>query len=144
MCIRDRSEPELYNFDPHPAPDVEGMIIGRLDADVTQITQYSSVIINLGTNEGIEPGHVLAVFGRDRQVDDKVSGGTVRIPGERAGLLMVYKVHDLVSYGLVMQAERSIRLRDRAVSYTHLDVYKRQMQQGQLCHGDSANASIDR
>ena len=110
------SAPELYNFDPHPAPDVEGMIIGRLDADVTQITQYSSVIINLGAQDGIEPGHVLAVFGQDRRVDDKISGGTVRIPGERAGLLMVYKAHDLVSYGLIMQAERSIRLRDRVTS----------------------------
>ncbi|MBL8251093.1 MAG: LysM peptidoglycan-binding domain-containing protein [Candidatus Competibacter sp.] len=110
------SEPELYNFDPHPAPDVEGMIVGRLDADVTQITQDSSVIINLGADEGMQPGHVLAVFGQDRRVEDKVSGGTVRIPGERAGLLMVYKVHERVSYGLVMQAERSIRLRDRVTS----------------------------
>ena len=38
------------------------------------------------------------------------------MPGERAGLLMVYKVHDLVSYGLVMQAERFIRLQDRVTT----------------------------
>lgn len=110
-------ERELYSFEPHPVPpDTDGFIIAKLDADVTQITQYSSVIINLGAQEGIEPGHVLAIFGKSREVEDPVSGASVKLPGERAGLLMVYKVHDLVSYGLVMQAERSIRLRDRVTT----------------------------
>lgn len=110
-------EPQLYNFDPHPVPpDTEGSIIGRLDSDVTQITQYSSVIINLGAQEGIEPGHVLAVFGRNRRVTDPISGDSVHIPGERSGLLMVYKVHELVSYGLVMEAQRPIRLQDRVTT----------------------------
>ena len=78
--------------------------------------RYSSVVVNLGAQEGMEPGHVLAIFGKDRKVEDPVSGGSVRIPGERAGLLMIYKVHDLVSYGLVMQAERSIRMQDRVLT----------------------------
>jgi len=110
-------ERELYSFEPHPVPpDTEGFIIAKLDTDVTQITQYSSVIINLGAQEGIEPGHVLAIFGKRREVTDPVSGDSIKLPGERAGLLMVYKVHDLVSYGLVMQAERSIRLQDRVTT----------------------------
>lgn len=108
---------EVYSFDPHPVlPDTEGVIIARLNTDVTQITQYSSVIINLGTQEGMEPGHVLAIFGKDRKVEDPVSGGSVRVPGERSGLVMIYKVHDLVSYGVVMQAERSIRMYDRVTT----------------------------
>ena len=110
-------ETELYSFEPHPVPpDTEGFILANLDSDVTQITQYSSVIINLGAQEGLEPGHVLAIYGKDRQIEDPVSGGTVKVPGERSGLLMVYKVHDLVSYGLVMQAERFIRLQDRVTT----------------------------
>ena len=110
-------EKELYSFDPHPAPpDTEGFILANLDSDVTQITQYSSVIINLGAQEGLEPGHVLAIYGKDRVVENPVSGGTVKVPGERSGLLMVYKVHDLVSYALVMQAERFIRLQDRVTT----------------------------
>ena len=111
------AENELYSFEPHPAPpDTEGFILAKLDTDVTQITQYSSVIINLGAQEGLEPGHVLAIYGKSRDIEDPVSGATVKLPGERAGLLMVYKVHDLVSYGLVMQAERSIRLQDRVTT----------------------------
>lgn len=106
-------ERELYSFEPHPVPpDTDGFIIAKLDSDVTQITQYSSVVINLGTQEGLEPGHVLAIYGKSREVEDPVSGKTVKLPGERAGLLMVYKAHDLVSYALVMQAERAIRLLD--------------------------------
>ena len=110
-------ERELYSFEPHPVPpDTDGFIIAQLDTDVTQITQYSSVILNLGAQEGLEPGHVLAVHGEGRTVRDPVSGSRVQLPGERSGLVMVYKVHDLVSYALVMQAERSIRLQDRGTT----------------------------
>ncbi len=110
-------ENELYNFDPHPVPpDTEGFILANLDNDVTQITQYSSVILNLGAQEGLEPGHVLAIYSQDRKIEDSISGGTVTVPGERSGLVMIYKVHDLVSYGLVMQAERFIRLQDRVTT----------------------------
>lgn len=111
------AERELYSFEPHAVPpDTDGFIIAKLDTDVTQITQYSSVIINLGAQEGLEPGHVLAIYGKSREVEDPVSGGSVKLPGERSGLLMVYKVHDLVSYALVMQAERAIRLQDRVTT----------------------------
>lgn len=107
------AERELYSFEPHPVPpDTNGFIIAQLNPDVTQITQYSSVVINLGLQEGLEPGHVLAVYGKHREVEDPVSGSTIKLPGERAGLLMVYKAYDLVSYALVMQAERAIRLQD--------------------------------
>jgi hypothetical protein len=110
-------ERELYSFEPHPVPpDTEGLIIAKLDPDVTQITQYSSVIVNLGAQEGMEPGHVLAIYGKPRTVVDPISGNDVQLPGERVGLLMLYKIHDLVSYGLVMQAERAIRMNDRVTT----------------------------
>ena len=107
-------EEELFNFEPHPVPpDTEGFILSSLDRDTLQITQYASVVINLGHQEGLEPGHVLAIHNQDRQVVDPVSGQTVMVPGERAGLAMVYKVHDLVSYAIVMEATRFIRSQDR-------------------------------
>lgn len=106
-------ETEVYSFAPHPVPpDTSGNIIANLDPINAQITQYSSVAINLGAQEGLEPGHVLAVYGRDRQVPDPVTGGSATIPGERSGLIMVYKVNDLVSYAIVMQAERAMRMGD--------------------------------
>lgn len=111
------AERELYNFDPHPVPpDTEGFILTKLDSEASQITQYSSVVINLGAQEGLEPGHVLAIFGRGRETVDPVTGADVKIPGEREGLLMIYKVHDLVSYGLVMQADRFIHVQDRVTT----------------------------
>lgn len=110
-------ERELYSFEPHPVPpDTDGFLIAKLDSDITQITQYSSVVINLGAQEGLEPGHVLAIYSKSREVEDPVSGKSVKLPGERSGLLMVYKTHDLVSYALVMQAERPIRLQDRVTT----------------------------
>jgi hypothetical protein len=72
--------------------------------------------VNLGAQEGMEPGHVLAIYGKPRTVVDPISGNDVQLPGERVGLLMLYKIHDLVSYGLVMQAERAIRMNDRVTT----------------------------
>lgn len=112
-------EPEevLFNFEPHPVPpDTDGVILDTLDRDVSQITQYTSIVINLGHQEGLEPGHVLAIHNQDRRVLDPVSGQTVTVPGERAGLAMVYKVHDLVSYALVMEAGNFIRPQDRVTT----------------------------
>lgn len=111
------SEVELYNFDPHPVPpDTDGFIISQLNPDFIQITQYSSVVINLGDREGIQPGHVLAIYNKGRDAVNPVTGGTVHLPGERSGLVMVYKVHDLVSYAIVMEAERAIHLQDRVTT----------------------------
>ncbi len=108
---------ELLAFDPHPVPpDTEGAIIARLDPEVTQISQFSSVILNLGHQEGVEPGHVVASYAKPRTVKDPVSGKKIALPGEQNGLLMIYKVHDLVSYALVMQAERPIHIHDRVMT----------------------------
>jgi hypothetical protein len=46
---------------------------------------------------------------------DKVTSDprdTVQLPDELAGYLMVFRVFDRLSYGLVMDATRAIRLQD--------------------------------
>jgi hypothetical protein len=84
---------------------------------VTQIAQYSSVIINLGAQEVLEPGNALTIDGKSREIDDPDPRGIgIELPDERSGLLMVYRVHDLVSDALVMRSECAIRLQDRVTT----------------------------
>jgi len=119
-----RAGDRLFEFEPEPnstasnpsgPPDTEGFILANLDSDVTQITQYSSVIINLGAQEGLEPATsspFTARIGRSKtrsprncESARRALGPVDGLQGSRSGQLR-----------LVMQAERFIRLQDRVTT----------------------------
>ena len=102
-----------YNFQPR-APDrqIQGKIIALFDA-VSRVGQYQVVVLNKGLNDGLQPGHVLAVYHAGTKVRDIVTdNGEVTLPDSRSGVLMVFRVFDKVSYALIMKAHRDIRLYD--------------------------------
>jgi LysM repeat protein len=110
------------NFAPHaPKTQVDGQIIGIAD-EATQIGQYQVVVLNRGGNDGLAPGAVLAVDQQGLIVHDKYGnrpwgkkafGDKVQLPYERAGTLIVFKVFDKISYGLVIGARGPMRVADR-------------------------------
>ncbi len=100
------------NFFPRsPSGPVEGRIISVVDG-VTQIGQYQVVVMNRGSNNGLSVGDVLTVWQTGEVVDDRFGGGSVRLPDEEAGTVMVFKTYDRISYGLVMQATEAIHIHD--------------------------------
>jgi hypothetical protein len=104
------------HFIPHaPATEVDGRIISVVDG-VTQIGQFQVVVLNRGTREGIEVGHALAVYQAGERMRDMVSGKPddwVQLPDERGGELMVFRVFDKVSFGLILEASRALHLMDK-------------------------------
>ncbi len=100
------------NFFPRaPSTVVEGRIISVVGG-VTQIGQYQVVVLNRGTNNGVSVGDVLSVFQAGEVVRDRFEGGKVKLPDEEAGTVMVFKVYDRISYGLVMEATQAIHVLD--------------------------------
>jgi hypothetical protein len=115
--VASRATPPPMLFTPRaPGKQVEGRIIHVVDG-VTQIGQYQVVIINRGTRHGIEPGNVLGIWQAGEQVNDTVKTGVfnrkVQLPDEHAGVLMVFKAYDRISYGLVMKASSAIHILDK-------------------------------
>jgi len=104
------------NFFPHsPAHPVNGRIISVFDG-VSQVGQYQIVVLNRGTRESIEVGHVLAVMRAGQTVSDDVTADRndmITLPDESAGVAMVFKVFEKVSYALVMKASLPIHLHDK-------------------------------
>ncbi|MFE8070428.1 LysM peptidoglycan-binding domain-containing protein [Marinobacteraceae bacterium S3BR75-40.1] len=100
-------------FEPS-APDtkIEGRMISVLDG-VSNIGQYDVVVINRGEREGLEEGNVLAVYKAGQVVRDPKTRELVELPSERAGLLMVFRTFEKVSYGLVLQSTRPLSLMDK-------------------------------
>ena len=100
------------NFFPQaPSSPVEGQIMAVVGG-VTQIGQYQVIVVNRGTNHGLSTGDVLTVFQKGDTVRDRVVGGSVRLPDEEAGTVMIFKVYDRISYGLVMEAVTAIHVED--------------------------------
>jgi len=103
-------------FTPHaPADDIDGTIIAVVDG-VTQIGQYQIVVINRGEREGIDVGTVLAVHQAGSMIKDQVSDdpkATVQLPDEQAGVMMVFRTFDKVSFGLIMKATSALHVGDR-------------------------------
>ncbi len=104
------------NFVPHqPKADMNGSIIAVLNG-VAQIGQYNVVVLDRGARDGLEAGHVLRIDQRGETIRDVVtpdSRDTVTLPDEEAGLLMVFRTFDRVSFGLVLNAIRPIHILDR-------------------------------
>ncbi|MDR2877819.1 MAG: LysM peptidoglycan-binding domain-containing protein [Chromatiales bacterium] len=98
-----------------PETAVEGRILSVLDG-LARVGRLQVVAISQGANEGLESGHVLAVYQTGELVRDNFatqrSERTVRLPNERTGTLMLIRVFDRVSYALVMEAERDLRVMD--------------------------------
>jgi hypothetical protein len=116
------------DFVPHaPASDVDAAVIAVRSHTV--MGQYQVVALNRGTGAGLEPGHILAIYQPGGVVRDTFSkgglatrrsrtssafGNKVQLPEERAGIIMVFKAFDKLSYALVMETTHEIRQGDRA------------------------------
>ncbi len=92
-----------------------GRIISLVDA-LARVGENQVVVLDLGQEDGIQPGDVLSVFGNDRMVRDNLSGrkkDMVTIEGEKAGVVMVFRTFESASYALVVRSEKTINLHDR-------------------------------
>ncbi len=102
------------NFFPRaPENKVEGQILSVMDG-VSQVGLYNVVVINLGKKDGMEHGHVLDIYEKGKTITDHYSGkrDKVTLPDERAGVLMVFRTFDRLSYALIMYAERNMHVLD--------------------------------
>jgi len=102
----------LPYYQPHPPKnDVKGWILAANDA-VSEIGPNTVVALSLGRKDGMEEGTVLRIMRHVGKVKDPVTGGLYKIPDQQSGLVMVFRANEEVSYGLVMEAKRSIHIFD--------------------------------
>ena len=110
-------------FTPHAPHDASRRPDHRASRTMpTQIGQYQVVVLNRGANDGLAQGAVLAVDQQGEVVHDsdreypwkkKAFADEVQLPYERAGTLIVFKVFERISYGLVIGARAPMRVADR-------------------------------
>ena len=117
--VGDRLSPvpqqELVAYVPlAPANPVDGRIVS-IYGDGLRAGQNQVVSINKGQRDGMERGHVLALWRSGQGAVDTTSGGKtlIKLPDERHGLLFVFRVFDRVSYALILNVQDPVRSGDR-------------------------------
>ena len=117
--VGDRLSPvpqqEMLAYVPRaPAGVVDGRIVA-IYGDGLRAGQNQVVSINRGKRDGMERGHVLALWRTGALAADTTSAvkTPMRLPDERHGLLFVFRVFDRVSYALVLNVQEPVRAGDR-------------------------------
>jgi hypothetical protein len=108
--------PQPVSYAPHaPGKPIRGRVIAIYGgvAKVGEAGPQSIISINRGKADGLETGHVLALYTlgatvRDNSRAKNASDAMIRLPDERAGLAFVFRVFDRISYALIMQVTRPI------------------------------------
>jgi len=103
------------DFVPHaPGHDIKGIIMSVIDG-VANFGAYQVVVVNRGSADGLEPGHVLGVYQHGDAARDPTRGAfgyNVRLPDEHVGTFMVFKTYERLSYGLIMESDHPLHLGD--------------------------------
>lgn len=110
--------------EPIQAPNfkVRGDVIALFDAEAIS-GNYMIATINKGYRDSIRVGHTLGIYGKGKTVDDPYlnkkhrSGAqlpvSVELPPEKVANMVIYKVTNNVSYGLILDATREVEKGDK-------------------------------
>jgi LysM repeat protein len=117
--VGDRLSPvpprEFTNYAPHaPREPLSGQIVS-IYGDGLTAGQNQIVALNRGAVDGIEPGHVLALWRDGNVVVDPTDPARpmMKLPDEREGTLFVFRVFKRMSYALIVKATDPVKRGDR-------------------------------
>jgi LysM domain len=107
---------ELVAYVPHaPATAMTGRVIS-VYGDGVRAGQNQVVSINRGSKDGLERGHVLALWRAGLPAVDTTSGSdraVLQLPDERHGMVFVFRTFERVSYALILNVQDPVTAGDR-------------------------------
>ena len=102
-------------FVPHPAPaGMHGAVVS-IYGDALSAGSNQIVAINRGAHDGLERGNVLALWHEGAVTHDATveKGPLMKLPDQRVGLLLVFRVFDRASYALIVESTEPAVAGDR-------------------------------
>ena len=106
---------EFSNYAPHaPQGPLAGQIVS-IYGDAITAGQNQIVALNKGSRDGVERGHVLALWRDGEKTLDRTDPGrpTIKLPDERHGMLFVFRVFDRMSYALILSVKEPVKPGDK-------------------------------
>jgi len=114
----DKSKINNLYYPRTPDRDIKGQVISLFDA-LFGIAKFQIAVINRGSRDGLEVGHLLETLSAGDTVRDSFSlkeRGNITLPDKRSGLMMVFRTFDKVSYGLILESTLVINNHDVVVT----------------------------
>ena len=108
--------PPMFNVDARVLDIEFGRSIGGKE---------DTVIVNLGEQDQIKPGHLLSLQKEDKLIEDPSSSRPLRIDGRQSmltfsgeiyGRILIYKVFENHSFALVLSSDIPISINDRVIT----------------------------
>ncbi len=99
--------PTVFSYVPHaPEVEIEGRLIG-IYRGVVETGRNHVVTLNIGARDGLEQGHVLALYRNRGSVVHRENGTSevFHLPEHRYGLVFVFRVFDRLAYALIMDTD---------------------------------------
>jgi hypothetical protein len=106
---------EFSNYSPHaPQGPVAGQIVS-IYGEGLNAGQNQIVALNRGSRDGIERGHVLALWRSGETMIDRTDSARprVQLPDERHGMLFVFRVFERMSYALILSVQEPVKAGDK-------------------------------
>jgi hypothetical protein len=101
--------------------DINGRVVAVVDG-VYVAGKYQVLAVNRGKRDGLVPGNVLAIFDQGETIADRSNASfwrrnasnyeNVRLPKERSASVLLFSIHERMSYGLVVESTQVIRVGD--------------------------------
>ncbi len=115
----DAQTPET--FYPAPAEITRGGTVARVMGDMNTTGRNGVIAINIGAKQGARTGHVLDVYQKGALILDHKNNNTpIRLPNEKSGQVLVFKVFDNISYAYVLSSDMPISEGDQLLAPPYL------------------------
>jgi len=102
-----------------PEVEVDARVVSIYGSSaVAYAGQNQVVAINMGSQDGLEPGHVLGLLTKGDRIKDMTDSNKamVKLPSEVNGTAMVFRTFERVSYVLLLEIRNGVRVGDRLVN----------------------------
>ena len=114
-------DPYYYPHPPKTLP-ANGRVIAFAHEHLSQVGPNDVVVLSIGSKDGVDNGTTFSLWQPGEKVPDDVahdswirsSGKWVTLPDEFVGHVMIFRTFDRVSYGVVMDGLKPVRIGARA------------------------------
>jgi hypothetical protein len=107
----DETSLDTFFYPSEPPKDLTGVIID-VASGVKFIGQFDIILLNVGERNDVEAGNIFRIARSGDRIRDPINNQRIQLPDEDAGLAMVFRVFDKMSYALVLDSQIPMRIGD--------------------------------